>query len=278
MADSRHYVTRCLMTHFCWHSMGRAPQDRETPSIPKTSILSTHYNHCARHTHGKSNELRPCFWEDNLVSCERWAVLFLENEALPLATGQTLNSQSWDDLKRWTGWCAWLLVTWLSCSCLSYLCITQLLDEIDVWFEHRNMCKGKADVRMLTYFDLGDSSCPQINCRLVCWMVVARDSLPFLRGEIISGKHNIFFAHMSHCRLRWNVSWSLSTAAMSISGNTYLAVIRILSENNLISPNDLLQPYCVANMLNSMISSVIFTLKSQILSLQINFRCRTSQA
>lgn len=42
-----------------------------------------------------------------LVKDELW--LFLENEVLGLATGQTLNSQGWNYLKRGTGWCTWHL-------------------------------------------------------------------------------------------------------------------------------------------------------------------------
>lgn len=42
-----------------------------------------------------------------LVKDELW--LFLENQVLGLATGQTLNSQGWNYLKRRAGWCTWHL-------------------------------------------------------------------------------------------------------------------------------------------------------------------------
>lgn len=42
-----------------------------------------------------------------LVKDELW--LFLENEVLSLATGQTLNSRVWNYLKRRPAWCTWHL-------------------------------------------------------------------------------------------------------------------------------------------------------------------------
>lgn len=93
----------------CHRAWGGWRERRATPSAPQTSILTGHHDCQAYWRDRNSNE--PLLHRDKttwvLVKDELW--LFLENEVLGLATGQTLNSQGWNYLKRGTGWCTWHL-------------------------------------------------------------------------------------------------------------------------------------------------------------------------